>query len=284
MFGALTIVILWKAIEELKGTLFALILGATCILFSCILKSNALYQQNSLDVLSWATFSFVLIKYINTKKTKWLFIGAIVFAIGFLNKYNFAFLLVGLFPAIILSQQRKLFANKELVISVLLALILILPNLLWQYNNKFPVYYHMKELIETQLVNINRLDFFKEQLLYFAGSFLIILFAVYALLFYASFKKYKFFVLAMIFTLAMFDYLKAKGYYAIGLYPIYISFGSVFMGDVLKESRKRYLKSAMIAIPILFFILFFNVFFSNQSPGNIVKNSKAYKAGYAKPF
>src|SRR5690606_33236860 len=34
LFGALTMVVVWKAIEELKGNLFALILGATCVLFS----------------------------------------------------------------------------------------------------------------------------------------------------------------------------------------------------------------------------------------------------------
>jgi len=230
-----------------------------------------------LDVLTWTAFYFVVIKYVNTQKTKWLYIGAVVFAIGFLNKYNFLFLLIGLFPAIALSQQRKLFVKKEFILSILLALLLILPNLLWQYNNHFPVYYHMKRLTETQLVHVNRIDFFKEQLFNFIGSLLIILTAVYALSTYAPFKKYALFVWAMIFTLVVFDYLRAKGYYAIGLYPIYISFGSVFMGDILKRSWKRYLQPVIIAIPVLFFILFFNVFFSNHSPEYIVKNTKEYK-------
>ncbi len=277
LFGALTLVIVWKAIEELQGRLFSLILGASCILFSCLLRVNALYQQNSLDVLAWTTFYFVLIKYINTQKAKWLIIGAIVFAIGFLNKYNFLFLLGGLVPAVLLSQQRKFFAKKEFILSVLLALLLILPNLIWQVKNHFPVYYHMKELTERQLVNINRLDFLKEQLFNFIGSFLIILLGVYSLLFYAPFKKYLFFILAMIFTLSVFVYLRAKGYYAIGLYPIYISFGSVFIADILKEGRKRYLKFIFIAIPVIFFVLLFNVFFSDQSPAYIVKDNRAYK-------
>jgi hypothetical protein len=135
----------------------------------------------------------------------------------------------------------------------------------------------MKELSERQLVHVNRFDFFKEQLFDFIGSVFIILLAVYALLFYAPFRKYTLFVLAMIFTLAVFDYLRAKGYYAIGLYPIYIAFGSVFIGDILKESWKRYLQLVIIAIPVLFFILFFNVAFANRSPEYIVKNTKEYK-------
>jgi hypothetical protein len=277
LFGVLTVVMVWKAIEELKGRLFALILGGTCVLFSCLLGLNSLYQQNSLDVLSWTAFYFVLIKYINTQKSKWLFIGAVVFAIGFLNKYNFLFLVIGLFPAIAFSQQRRLFAKKEFILAILLALVLILPNLLWQWLNHFPVYYHMKKLTQTQLVHVNRVDFFKEQLFNFLGSFLVILLAVYALLFYQQFKKYRFFALAMIFTLAVFDFLRAKGYYAMGLFPIYISFGSVFIDDSLRQSWKRYLKLAFIVIPVLLYIFFFTIFFSNQSPEYIVKNTKEYK-------
>jgi len=106
---------------------------------------------------------------------------------------------------------------------------------------------------------------------------LIILLGVYSLLFYAPFKKYSFFVLAMIFTLSLFVYLRAKGYYAIGLYPIYISFGSVFIADILKDGRKRYLQFILVSIPVLLFFLFYNLFFSNQSPAYIIKNNREYK-------
>jgi hypothetical protein len=277
LFGALTIIIVWKAIEELNGTLFALILGTTCILLSCLFRLNALYQQNSLDALTWTAFYFLLIKYINTKNTKWLYIGAIVFAIGFLNKYNFLFLIIGLVPAILLSQQRALFAKKEFAFSILLALLLILPNLLWQYNNHFPVYYHMKLLTQRQLVNNNRFDFFIWQFYDFIGAALVIIAAVFALLFYTPLKKYRLFAWAVIFTLAVFTYLRAKSYYAIGVYPILISFGSVFIGEILKAGPKKYLQPVAIVIPVLFFFLFFNTLFANKSPDFILKNRKAYK-------
>ena len=76
-YGALTIYIVWKSIEELNGKLFALILGATCVLFSALLRLNDLYQPNSFDVLSWTAVYFVAIKYFKTENTKWLFIGAL---------------------------------------------------------------------------------------------------------------------------------------------------------------------------------------------------------------
>jgi hypothetical protein len=277
LFGALTIFIVWKAIEELKGNSFALILGATCVLFSALLRLNTLYQPNSLDVLYWTTFYFLLIKYFNTEKPKWLFALAIVFACGFLNKYNIAFLIIGLLPAILLTGQRKIFYKKELYLAILLGLVLISPNLLWQYNNDFPVIHHLRELAETQLVNVDRFDFLKSQLLFFIGSLFVIFSALYALLFYKPFRKYNPFLGAFFFTLIVFMYLRAKDYYAIGLYPIYISFGSVFLANLLKEGRKKYLQPLAIAIPVLLFIPIFSIAFPNKSPEYIINHSKRYE-------
>ncbi|OOG76981.1 glycosyltransferase family 39 protein [Flavobacterium sp. A45] len=277
LFGALTIVVVWKAIEELKGSLFALVLGATCVFFSALLRLNTLYQPNSFDVLCWTTFYFILIKYINSKNTKWLFILAIIFAFGFLNKYNIGFLIIGLIPAILLTQERKIFTQPKLYVALVLGLLLIAPNLLWQYTNGFPVIHHMKELAETQLVNVDRLEFLKSQVLFFIGSFIVIVSGCIALLLYKPFQKYRLFFWSIIFTLAVFMYLKAKDYYAIGLYPIYISFGSVYLAEQLKEGWKRYLQPVLIILPILFFIPMYNAFFPNKSPEYIVNNAKAYQ-------
>ncbi|MNF26962.1 hypothetical protein D3C84_76090 [compost metagenome] len=277
LFGALTILVVWKAIEELNGNTFALLLGATCILFSALLRLNTLYQPNSFDVLSWTAFYFILIKYFKTENSKWLFIGAIVFAIGFLNKYNVIFLLLGLLPAILLSEHRKIFVQKKFYMALSLGLLLILPNLLWQYHNNFPVISHLNELASTQLVNVDRLEFLKSQLFFFIGSLFVIISALYALVFYKPFKPYTFLFWSILFTLIVFVYFKAKDYYAIGLYPIYISFGSVFLADILKDGWKKYLRPIIILIPFLFFIPMYGFLFPNKSPETIVENAKRYK-------
>ncbi|KUJ62180.1 glycosyl transferase [Flavobacteriaceae bacterium CRH] len=277
LFGALTLVIVWKTIETLKGNLYTLILGATCIVFSSLLRINMLYQPNSFDVLCWTAFYYIIILYITTEDKKWLYIGAIVFGFGFLNKYNILFLLIGLLPALLLSEQRKILAEKKLYFALITGLILIMPNLLWQYNNQFPIVHHMKELAETQLVNVDRIGFLKEQLLFFIGSVLVILASLYALLLYKPFEKYKFFFSTLIFTLIVFLYFKAKAYYAIGLYPIYIAFGSVFLSEILKVGWKRYLQPVFILIPLLFFVPMYNLSFPNKSPEYIVEHPEKYK-------
>ncbi|MDY0931106.1 glycosyltransferase family 39 protein [Chryseobacterium sp. CFBP8996] len=167
LFGALTIVIVWKAIEEIKGNLFALVLGATCITFSALFRVNMLYQPNSLDVLCWTALYYFVLKYVNSYQIKWLYITAVIFAIGFLNKYNIAFLILGILPAVILTSERRVFKNKHLYLAGGLALLLILPNLIWQFNNDLPVIHHFNELSETQLQHVERWNFIRVQFLFF---------------------------------------------------------------------------------------------------------------------
>lgn len=277
LFGALTLVFVWKTIEILKGNLYALILGATGILFSCLLRINMLYQPHSLDILCWTAFYYIIIQYLGSAKTKWLYLGAIIFAFGFLNKYNILFLLLGLIPAILLSNKRKILARKEVYFALFLGLILILPNLLWQYNNHFPIVHHMKELSETQLVNVDLTGFLKEQLLFFIGSLLVILSGLYALLFYKPFKEYTLFFGAFIFTFLIFIYFKAKAYYVIGLYPVFIGFGSVYVSEILNQGWKRFIKPVFILLPLLLFIPMYNLAFPNKSPEYMVAHSEKYR-------
>jgi len=277
LFGALTLFVVWKCIEQLKGNLFALCLGATGILISALLRLNMLYQPNSLDVLCWTSLYLMMISYVNSENRKWLYYAAIIFAIGFLNKYNIIFLLAGLFPAILISKQRKLLLKKDFYYSIFLGFVLILPNLLWQYNNNFPVFAHLKELSETQLINVNRWDFLKAQLLFFTGSLFIIAAGLIALLIYPPFQKFRFLFWSLLFTLSIFIWFKAKNYYAIGIYPIYIALGAVYLGNLLSSNRLKYLRALALAIPILFFIPLYRLAFPNKSPEYILQNPKRYQ-------
>jgi hypothetical protein len=277
LFGALTIVVVWKAVEELNGSLYAMILSATCVLISALLETNILYQPNSLDVLSWTTFYFIIIKYFKTENPKWLYFAAVVFSFGFLNKYNILFLVIGLLPAILLTKYRKVFIKKDLYFAMILSLALALPNLIWQYKNNFPVFQHISELTNTQLVNMDRLDFLKSQIFFFIGALFVILSSLYALLFYKPFEKYKTFFWIIIFTLTVFTYFKAKPYYAMGLYPIYISFGAVYLGNILNKGWKKYFKPVLIICPILFFIPMYSFIFPNKSPEYKVNNPPKFK-------
>ena len=170
LFGALIIVLVWKIIEELEGGLFALVLGATGVVCSALLRINTLYQPNSLEYLLWTLVFFGVVKFIKTQKPKWIWITAVFFALGFLNKYNIAFLMLGFLPALLITEHRRILVNRTFYQALGLALVLVLPNLIWQWQHDFPVIRHMETLASTQLVNVERMGFLTDQLLFFTGS------------------------------------------------------------------------------------------------------------------
>ncbi|RZJ78314.1 MAG: glycosyltransferase family 39 protein [Flavobacterium sp.] len=253
LFGALTMLVVWKTTETLKGSLFACILAATALLCSVLLRINILYQPNSLDILCWTLVYFTLIRFIQTNNYKWLYLLAISFAIGFLNKYNIVFCLLGLLPAFLLTEHRKLFLKPQFYLSILLALVLISPNLIWQFQNDFPVFKHMKELADTQLVHVNRMDFLKEQFFFFIGSIFILIVSFISFFSYAPFKPYRLFFWAYLFTTIIFIVLKAKAYYAIGLYPIFFAFGATYLSLLTEKSWKFYLRHLAFVVILFFF-------------------------------
>ena len=277
LFGAFTIFFAWKTVHALKGNLFAKILVASAILISVLLRLNTLFQPNSFEVLSWTAFFYFLVCFVQSEKNRYLYVLAFVAALGFLNKYNILFMLAGLAPAIIISPFRDIFRNKHLYFAIAIFLLLISPNLIWQFQNHFPVVYHMKTLARTQLVNMERTRFLKEQLLFFFNSIFILIAAAIGLIRYHPFRIYRFFGWGYLFSIALYMYMHAKGYYAIGLYPVMLSFGAVYLEYLTENKRKWIFRVTMLAVQLALFIPLFRVAMPNKSPEQISANIEPYR-------
>lgn len=278
LYGCLTLILVWKLVEHLNGKLFALALSAIAFTFSAILRLNILYQPNSFDVLSWTALYYVFIRFIQARNKKWLWFSGIVFAFGFLNKYNIGFMAAGLVPAFLLTKERKILLNKNLYIAGLIALVLISPNLIWQYQNNFPVVTHMKELASTQLINVNRFVFLQSQVYFFIGSIFVIILALTSFFTYSGFKKFRFVFWSFLFTMVLFLYFRAKDYYAIGLYPVLLAFGSVYMEYLLRNNRFRFIKWAVALLPAIVFIPLIPYAFPFYAPAKIVAEKAKFQA------
>ena len=218
LFGALTLIAIWLIVEELGGGLFAKLLSGSVFVFSVFARVNLLYQPNSFDILVWTVIFYLLVRYIKDSKPNWLYYIAIVSVLGFYNKYNVVFLLMGLFLAILCTDLRKVLGSKSFYLALLLGLILFLPNLIWQYNHGFPVVLHMKVLRETQLIHVSSLGFIKDQLLFLAGALPLFVAAFFAFFSHSELKRFKVIGLTFFLVMAIFLLLKAKNYYALGLY------------------------------------------------------------------
>jgi Dolichyl-phosphate-mannose-protein mannosyltransferase len=276
LFGTLTIIIVLKIVEELGGKLFALLLAALATLFSVILRINILYQPNSSDIFFWTLTYFTVIKYVNSNNSRWLYVTALAVGFGVLSKYNIIFLIIGLLAGILIS-QRTVFKERRLYFAVIIAFIIVLPNLLWQINHHFPTFHQLNELTRTQLVNVNRNDFIKDQLLFFSNSIFIIIAAIVGFFAYPPFRKYRFVFWSYFIAISLYFILKAKSYYAIGLYPVLLAFGSVYIEKLLEKGWKRFLKPVAIILVLALCMPMVLLGFPIKSPSAIESNNRIYK-------
>ncbi|SHG26034.1 Dolichyl-phosphate-mannose-protein mannosyltransferase [Dysgonomonas macrotermitis] len=269
LYGALTILIAWKTIETLKGSLFACILGATSCLLSAYLRINTLYQPNSFEILSWAFLFYCIVRYISSEKDKWLYWFAIGLAFAFLNKYNVMFLTIGIFIAVLLTKHRNIFKNKTIYIAACISLVIVSPNLIWQISNGLPVITHMKELSSSQLVNVDRISFLKEQFLFFLPSFFVVISGIAGLFLHKPFRQYRLIVYTYILTICLFLFFKGKPYYALGLYPVLIAFGAVYIDNLTGQKWRKLVYPVLISFIVGISILYIPLICPIFSPEKI---------------
>lgn len=277
LFGAITIVFAWLIVEEIGGRLSAKILVSTVLLFSVLLRLNILYQPNSFDILAWTGIFYLLVRFISSDRQNYLYWLAIAIALAFYNKYNVLFLLAGLFAAIAVSPQRKIFFSSGFYKALLLAFVLVLPNLIWQIAHQFPVIHHMKALKLTQLDNNSYSGFLKDQIMYFFAAFPLVITALLAFLFYKPFKPYRVIGIGYLFVIALFTILKAKAYYAIGLYPVLFAFGGVVIEQKLAGRWKPIVISLLVVFNVTLFILLAKVVYPLQTPAEISQNKAVFE-------
>ncbi|MEE1946924.1 glycosyltransferase family 39 protein [Pedobacter sp. KR3-3] len=275
LFGMLTIAYCWKTVTLLKGNLLAKCLVAMALIFSSLLRLNTLYQPNSFDVLAWTTAFYYLLRYFNGSQSKYLYFFAVTIALGFLNKYNILFLVMGLLPAIIITPGRKVFTDRHFYFALLLGLVIVVPNLIWQVNHQFPVLKHMQELQRTQLVHVSRFNFLISQPLFFISSIFVLLAGIGSLLLYKPFRPYRWVILTYLLTMAVFTYFRAKDYYALGLYPILLAFGATFLGQRL--AKRRALSITLFVFNIGSFVYLLPLIMPVYSPAQIVAHQKRFE-------
>ena len=276
LIGAFTIWVVWDLVKKLGGDLYAQSLAAVSLLASAMIRLNILFQPNSTDILCWTLVFYTLVCFFITENHKWLYFLGLSFALGALNKYSILFLAMGLLLGLLLTPNRFIYRNKHLYLALLLAVVLVAPNLIWQYQNGFPVLTHMELLSKYQLVNVSRIDFLKEQLLFFYPALFVWTVGLAALLFARRFSSIRFIFWSFVFTIAIFTYFQAKAYYAIGLYPVLLGVGAVSISKFVETGWKRKLKPILLALPPALFLPVFPLIHPYYSPEHIRNNPPAY--------
>ena len=131
----------------------------------------------------------------------------------------------------------------------IIALLIFLPTILWEYNHHFPIVVHMKELTRTQLQYVSPKSFLTDQFLMNLPGVFIWLSGLYFAAFSFKGKKYRAFGWAYLIVILILVILHGKNYYALGVYPVLLAFGSYHL-EKFSEGRVKIWRYVFVLIPI----------------------------------
>lgn len=235
--------------RELGGGRYAQVLAGLAIFVSpAFLRTSMLFQPVVFDILGWTLMCYLLLRYLNTENRRYLYGFGLCFGLFFLNKYMVVFFLAALLVALVLTPQRRWLLQRDAWITAGLALLVMLPNLIWQYSHGFPVITHMAELSRNQLVNVQTADFLGAQLRMCLPAALVWIPGVW-LLWQHREGKYRllFYLFAGVILLLLIA--RGKHYYTLGIYPMALAAGGLFWENMAQQLWLR------VLLPVVMFVL-----------------------------
>jgi hypothetical protein len=245
LFGALTFLLVGKIIISLGGKTFSLFLGWLPFVLDGYMRLFFLFMPNFLDVFFWTLIAFTLIRFIQTQQNKWLYWFGVAVGLGMMSKYSVAFYTVSVLGGILITKHRKIFLNKHFYYACIIALLIFLPNIIWQYNHRFPVITHMNELQQEQLKYNSATGFIISQFIMNLPCVFIWLAGLIYVSFFSSGKTYRFIGWAYLFVIILLIVLRGKDYYALGAYPVLFAFGA-YQLEKATSIRLRWTRYAML--------------------------------------
>ncbi|HEX3385729.1 MAG TPA: glycosyltransferase family 39 protein, partial [Mucilaginibacter sp.] len=197
--GGLIIWFTGKIVVEFGGGKFAIALACLALIFSpAFAASGYLFQPVIFDQLWWVLTAYLVIKYINTTSPKHIYLLGLVIGVGLLTKYTMAFFAIAVIIGLLFTKERKVLWNRHILFAALIAVLIFLPNIIWQFRHHLPLVTHMKTLRSTQLDYIKPSDFIKQQLVVNGIALFVWLPGLIGLLFMPSLSKYRFVAVAYI--------------------------------------------------------------------------------------
>ena len=241
--------------RELGGRRFAMALTAVTVLIAPIyLSGGSLLTSNcDLEVLLWmgcVYFAILAAKY--DEPRYWLWFG-VVAGIGLEEKYSILVLGFAIVVGLLLTGERRFLVSKWMWLGGLAALLIILPNLLWNISNDWPFVQLMHNIkAEGRDVVLSPWQYFSQQiLLIYPGSSPIWIAGVISFFVARRFRQYRFLGWAYLVGFAVFVVLKGKNYYFAPIYPVYLAAGCVLVDDGINRIRQGWLKPALVGLLLI---------------------------------
>jgi hypothetical protein len=216
--------------RDMGGKRGAQILAAFAVFIAPVsLMGGTVIMYFAFDYLWWVLVAFFTVRLLATDDRRyWLGIGAGI-GLGMMTKYTMAFWVVGLVVAVLITSARKYLFSKWLYLGAGLALLIFLPNLIWQIQHDLIALDYLS-FIHVRDVRWGRADdFLVNQLIETTNPFSLPLWAagLGLCLFGASMKRFRPLAWMFLVTFSLFFVSKGRSYYTAPAYVMLLAAGAV---------------------------------------------------------
>ena len=218
-------------IRDLGGSRWAQILGAVAVATTPnSIVQGGLFQYETLDYLCWVLLAFTVIRLLKSENPRWwLGIGAAI-GLGMMTKYTIAFSVAGVIVGVLVTRNRRYLKSRWLWGGALLALVIWLPNLIWQAQNHWISLYFLASIHTRDVQAGQASSFLTDQILFNLNP--VMLFLVIAGLYYFFFapagQRYRMMGWMYIVPFILLILIQGKGYYLAPAYPMLAAGGAVW--------------------------------------------------------
>ena len=275
--GAATVAITGLIARELGGREWAVALGCAsslCALFN--LAVGNFFSMNAFEPLFWIGCVYLVVRIINGgSPILWLWFGALL-GLGLENKHSTAFFAAGIFVALLLTPERRHFAEKWIWFGGLIGFAIALPNILWQLQNHWPTYELLNNIAHSDKnVALSPAQFILQQIVFMNPGTLPLWLAGLCWVF-GSRDGRRYMALGIIYLamLAEFIILHGKSYYLAPAYPMLLAAGGVAVERVF-ANRLKWCKPALLVAILATGALFAPLAVPILPPGKLVVYMRA---------
>lgn len=210
------------------------------------------YSLNVFEPLFWMGCVYCLVRIINGGATSyWLGFGLLA-GLGVENKHSMVFFGAGLVLALLFTPQRRELLRPGIWLGGVIALVLALPNVIWQVQHHWPTYELLSNIAHSHKnVVLSPPQFVVQQILIMNPATLPLwLGGLLWLLVGRAGRRYRLLGIAYLITLTIFIALHGKHYYLAPVYPMLFAAGAVATEQLL-TGPVRLVKPVLAAAMII---------------------------------
>jgi hypothetical protein len=244
---AIALIVTGLMARELGAKRLAQVVAALAVAVSPLpLFEGTEFQYSSFDYLWCVLIVYCLIRLLKSENPRWWIGIGTGIGLGMMTKYTMGFFVAGIVAGTLLTPTRRYLKSPWLWGGAALALLIFLPNLIWQARHDF-ISLHFLQHIHARDVRQGRANgFVRDQFLISTNPFIALLWIAGLYCFFAvrEGKRYRLLGWLYVTEFALFFFAKGRGYYLAPAYPMLFAGGSVWWQGWLSSLSKRWSRVA----------------------------------------